>query len=328
MKDNFNIEKKLKNIENGSFITKKINQDKSFLEERRFSGNLCGKGMTSIYTVFPGVEAYMHCFFADKISFSHNPMKNIIQINHCRSGRLGWKMENGLSIYMGNGDLSLHMLDACAESEMSLPLGFYEGISVSIDINVFSKNLPSILEETKIDIKQLSYKYCGNGKNTAITRQDKIDYIFSALYNLPQNLRIPYFRLKVQELLLFLSISDFSEEQELNQYHSEQVELIKEIHNQLINNLDKRFTIEELSKKYLINTSSLKSIFKSVYGLPIAAYMKEYRMKYAAELLSANNNNIANIAAVVGYSSQSKFTKAFKDIMQISPAAYRKQYRK
>lgn len=113
-----------------------------------------------------------------------------------------------------------------------------------------------------------------------------------------------------------------------NNRNSEQTELIKKIHNQLINNLDKRFTIEELSKQYLINTSSLKSIFKSLYGLPIAAYMKEYRMKYAAELLRANNNSIANIAAAVGYSSQSKFTKAFKDIMKALPIEYKNQYKK
>ncbi len=110
-----------------------------------------------------------------------------------------------------------------------------------------------------------------------------------------------------------------------NRQRSEQVMLIKEIHNRLINNLDKRFTIEELSKLYLINTSSLKSLFKSVYGLPIAAYMKEYRMKYAAKLLIENKSSIADIAAAVGYSSQSKFTKAFKDIMHVLPVEYRKR---
>lgn len=113
-----------------------------------------------------------------------------------------------------------------------------------------------------------------------------------------------------------------------NNKNSEQTELIKEIHNQLIQNLDKRYTIEELSKLYHINTSTLKSVFKSVYGLPIAAYMKEYRMKYAAGLIRKNSDSIADIAASVGYKSQSKFTTAFKDIMRLSPAAYRKKYQK
>lgn len=67
----------------------------------------------------------------------------------------------------------------------------------------------------------------------------------------------------------------------MTQYFSEQTELIKEIHQQLTEHLDQRFTIEELSKQYLINTSTLKEVFKTVYGLPIATYMKEYRVHKA-----------------------------------------------
>jgi len=328
MNDNSNIEDKLKNVQNKHFLIQKISQNKSVLDGIDFTINSQGKGMTDIYTVFPGADIYVNCFLADKISLSHNSMKNVIQINHCLKGRLSSEMQNGLNIHMESGDLSLHMLNARTESQICLPLGFYEGISVLIDIDIFSENLPSILKESKIDMERIAYKYCGGGKNTAVIRQDKINCIFSMLYDLPQNLRIPYFKLKIQELLLFLNISDFSEQRELNKYHSEQTELIKEIHNQLINNLDRRFTIEELSRQYHINTSSLKSIFKSVYGLPIAAYIKEYKIKYAAVLLCSGADSIAEIAASVGYRSQSKFTKAFKDIMQLSPAEYRKLYGK
>ncbi len=323
-----NLERKLKNIQDGHFLIQKAGQGKSVLENKSFAGSPHGKGMTSIYTVFPGAEVYVSCFLADKLSFSHSPLKNVMQINHCGGGRLGWEMQNGQSIYMGNGDLSLHTLDACAQSELSLPFGFYEGISVSVDIDVFSENLPPVLKEAKIDVRQIADKYCGNGSNTAAVRQDKIDCIFSVLYDLPQNLLLPYFKLKIQELMLFLNAADFSAEQKLNQYVSEQVELIKEIHKQLTENLDRRFTIEELSKQYHINASSLKSVFKSVYGLPIAAYMKEYRIKYAAQRLCKGDSGLAELAALVGYKSQSKFTKAFKDIMQASPSEYKKQFSK
>ena len=53
----------------------------------------------------------------------------------------------------------------------------------------------------------------------------------------------------------------------------------------LISDLQKRPTIEELSKKYLINTATLKDTFKGIYGQPIGTYMKEYRIKQAAILL-------------------------------------------
>lgn len=75
--------------------------------------------------------------------------------------------------------------------------------------------------------------------------------------------------------------------------------------------LKRHYTIEELSKQYLMNTTTLKSVFKAVYGMPIASYMKEYRMKLASNMLLQEDKSISEIAAAVGYKSQSKFTSAF-----------------
>ena len=87
------------------------------------------------------------------------------------------------------------------------------------------------------------------------------------------------------------------------------------------------YTIEELSKQYLMNTTTLKSVFKAVYGMPIASYMKEYHMKLASNMLLQEDKSISEIATAVGYKSQSKFTSAFRDIFQILPTAYQKLYR-
>lgn len=92
-----------------------------------------------------------------------------------------------------------------------------------------------------------------------------------------------------------------------------------------ISNLQERPTIEELSKEYLINTATLKDTFKGVYGQPIGTYMKVYRMKQAAALLRQTQATIAEIASRVGYENQSKFATAFRDVMKIAPAEYRKQ---
>ncbi|MCI8550842.1 MAG: metalloregulator ArsR/SmtB family transcription factor [Lachnospiraceae bacterium] len=105
---------------------------------------------------------------------------------------------------------------------------------------------------------------------------------------------------------------------------SSQEALIRDIHDFLTMHLDKRFTIEELSKKYLINTSSLKSLFKAAYGQPIASYMKEFRIRRAMELLRRTDDTIFVIAKNLGYENQGKFTKAFKEIVQMTPREYRK----
>ncbi len=43
-------------------------------------------------------------------------------------------------------------------------------------------------------------------------------------------------------------------------------------------NLDRRITIEDLSRQYLMNPTTLKAMFKSVYGTYLAAHVKEHRM--------------------------------------------------
>lgn len=95
-------------------------------------------------------------------------------------------------------------------------------------------------------------------------------------------------------------------------------------HQQLTEHLDQRFTIAELSKQYLINTSTLKEIFKTAYGQPIATYMKEFRVRQAMKLLREINDTIADIASQVSYQTQGKFSSAFQSIVKISPREYRK----
>ena len=107
----------------------------------------------------------------------------------------------------------------------------------------------------------------------------------------------------------------------------QQTARIQEIHALLTEHLDRRYTIEELSHRYLLNTSTLKEVFKAVYGLPIATYMKEYRVRRAMELLRESGGSIAAIAAAVGYESQGKFTRAFKDVTGQLPTEYRREHR-
>ena len=108
--------------------------------------------------------------------------------------------------------------------------------------------------------------------------------------------------------------------------YQEQTEMIRRIHTQLTEHLDQRLTIESLAKQYLINPTTLKSMFKSVYGASIAAHIREHRMMESARLLRETDMRIAEIARRVGYDSQSRFSTAFKEAYQILPTAYRKKH--
>lgn len=281
---------------------------------------------TETYMLYPGIELSYNYFLGDRFRFHHRHKDCVLSIDHCCRGRIGWEMKGGLSLYFGSGDLSFHATDKCADSVITLPLGYYEGLTVSLDLSVLRHTLPELLRDAELDVCSLCRSFCGEKETAALPASPRIGHIFSEVYDLPEKLRRPYLKLKCQELLLFLSMTGPSENKGFDSFHSEQAEIIRRIHGAMTSDLRKRYTIEELSRQYLINTAALKSVFKSVYGMPVASYMKQYRIMRAAELLRNTDSSVSAVASEVGYESQSKFSAAFKDIMKILPTDYRRQY--
>ncbi len=284
-----------------------------------------GRGLVESFSLFPGVSLSHLVVQGDALPHHHPPRKAALEITHCRRGRVGWEMKDGLTLYLGPGDLSLHPMACCAHSLLRFPLGYYEGFSLSLDPETLEADPPPALAQSNLHPQTLLETFCPQGKPASLTAQPALDHIFLPLYDLPQALRLPYYTLKAQELLLFLSqLSPPAEEG--HQYLSQQVELIRTIHDQLLAHPGQRTTIETLAKEHHINASTLKTVFKAVYGQPIAAHMKHHRMQEAARLLRQTDQSIGEIAQQVGYENQSKFSTVFRDVFQVLPTEYRKQY--
>ncbi len=101
-------------------------------------------------------------------------------------------------------------------------------------------------------------------------------------------------------------------------------EVVHQVHEYLTEHLAQRITIDELSRQFLINSTTLKATFKKVYGNSLAAHIKEHRMTAAAHLLLTTPQSVAQIASAVGYDSQSRFTAAFKEAYGVLPTEFRK----
>ena len=41
-----------------------------------------------------GIELSYLILKTDQLTLPHDPLKHILEINYCRAGRMGWKMEN------------------------------------------------------------------------------------------------------------------------------------------------------------------------------------------------------------------------------------------
>lgn len=112
-----------------------------------------------------------------------------------------------------------------------------------------------------------------------------------------------------------------------SQGYDSQIGAVSQVHALLTEDLTARFTIEELAARFHLSATTLKTEFKRVFGQPIAAYMKEFRMKEAARLLRQTDLSVGEIAARVGYENGSKFTQAFRAVYGVLPKDYRKMNR-
>ena len=71
--------------------------------------------------------------------------------------------------------------------------------------------------------------------------------------------------------------------------------------------------------------TSLKNYFRGVFGENLSTFLREVRMRRAAELLQSSELRVAEIAAQVGYENQSKFAAVFVRHFGCPPLEYRRR---
>jgi AraC-like DNA-binding protein len=84
------------------------------------------------------------------------------------------------------------------------------------------------------------------------------------------------------------------------------------------------WTLETLSGEVGLSRSALADRFAQFVGVPPMQYLAKWRMQIASALLTQGQSNIAKIAVDVGYESEAAFSRAFKKVVGMPPAAWRK----
>lgn len=83
-------------------------------------------------------------------------------------------------------------------------------------------------------------------------------------------------------------------------------------------------TLEEIAAKLNITPEYAGTLFHKEMGMTFSAYMKNFRINKAKELLCGTSLKLYEIAAQVGYSDPKYFSKVFKETTGQLPAEYRK----
>lgn len=286
--------------------------------------NETGDGTMTCYEIFPGAMLSFNDFHMEYFDSEYVPGRNMLAIDHCREGKMEYLADENAYAYIGAGDIKFDRR-LTHTGRFTFPSSHFHGLTLGFDMELAGQALPQEMKDFPVDLQKIQEKYC-KGKYPYVINQIPVTKnVFAALYQVPEKIRIPYFRIKVMELLLCLDALELPETpKEPPYYYKTQVEKVKAVQKFLMEHMAENYTQEELSEKFEIPLTAMKSCFKSVYGTTIGAWLTDYRMNRAAEFLRAEKQkSVAEIAGMVGYDSASKFAMTFRKIMGMSPMEYR-----
>lgn len=282
-----------------------------------------GSGCMTIYTVFPGVELAFTDLKTSDVLVDEHPRQDIIEFNFCLDGRLEYEMPAGGYCYLGAGDCSILTLDNHYRNA-TCPLGHFRTITVYLYLTMLASNpLPLLGDE---GVSFMEWKQRLSRENQMIYADKKILQLCMDIFRAPNTNRMLHYQLKLLELLLYLQeLPEQDRGRKTSLYAPLQVQMIKQVKEYIDDTPGAKHSIEELTKQFGTNRTALQRLFKGIYGIPIAAYMNNSRMNYAAGLLRSNAGSVAEIAALAGYENQSKFASAFRKVYEMSPTEYRRE---
>lgn len=98
---------------------------------------------------------------------------------------------------------------------------------------------------------------------------------------------------------------------------------IKYLREYVENNYTFDISMQEVAEDMGYSDAYFSKLFKQYFNQNFTAYLTEYRIKKAKELLTDTNNSIKDISRMVGYEDSNYFAKIFKRIVGEIPSKFR-----
>ncbi len=186
-----------------------------------------GFGQMNYYHLFDGIDLVYNDFNADNCDQIDNSVDydNFLIINHCNRGRFE-TVFNDKYMYLSEGDLVFSIGSNRYMHEF--PLGYYNGFQISIDLNLAQTSIDKVIGQNIINLQDLVSKIRDHGSFVIIRSNREIEHVISELYNVDENIKEGYYKLKVMELLLFLKNSTIKNvDEEFPTLKAENVKIIR-----------------------------------------------------------------------------------------------------
>lgn len=283
-----------------------------------------GRGVVTSYYLFAGIQICFLDFDTEDIMPSQTFNPDIIQITHCQSGRYECEFSNHTVSYLPEGYFSVSGTKYLPVS-LSFPLKKCYAVSLVIDKQAISQGTHQMMAEIPVDLEHIGTTLDIERNWYLSTTPPKLQHLFSEIYTAKDVEDIGYFKIKAIELLYHIDQLTQNNGCDFKYFDKGQIQTTKKICKYMTDHLDQKFSLAVLTHKEKINLSVFHAVFAQVYGDTPYAYLKKYKMNFAAHELMKEEKKIGEIALDLGYSNASKFSKAFQSCYGILPKDYRKK---
>jgi len=101
---------------------------------------------------------------------------------------------------------------------------------------------------------------------------------------------------------------------------------VMEIKLYIERNIGRNLSRQMISEHVFLNPDYMATMFKEKTGQCLSNYIAEQKMEHAKHLLIREGKSISEVAAELGYSNFSYFSRLFKQIVGLTPSEYKRRY--
>lgn len=109
-------------------------------------------------------------------------------------------------------------------------------------------------------------------------------------------------------------------------FNSSSLKKAEDIISYIHSNIEKKLSLNHIATDFSLNSAYLSHFFKSVTGHNITEFINRLKIEKAKELIIEGRYKIKEIASSLGYDDPYYFSRVFKSIEGVSPAAFYKKY--
>jgi AraC-like DNA-binding protein len=241
------------------------------------------------------------------------PEKNYLELRFCVTGNMYCRQ------YEADCKCRMHGSSVCDQKLESIDVLSFVFTSSLLSQFVKGRNAETLTEDV------LSFRHHSSfTKTVPVCNKTRVVLEGISNHSYSDTLENIYINAQTQMLLLY-SMDCLLGEKEIdtitckflaNEADRDKILKAREI---LIQQIGEPITIKELSRKVAINECYLKKRFKEMFGTTIFDFYQSQRMEHAKYLLYEKGLSVTEVSMLLGYSSISHFSTAFKKHTGLKP---------